>query len=820
MSVQVRSVAIATMMVFSAYFPVAAQSTPATTNPPATSGEVRGRVMNAGSKSALGSATVEVTSTGATAPVARASTTVDGSFLIKGLRPGRYRIRIRALGYTPRELPIEMSSSSPGVDVGTVNLVAVAVDLQSVVVAGQRQTVELAPDRNTYVVRDMPTTRGGTALDVLRNVPSVDVDIDNIVSLRGNSGVTVQINGRPSPLKPAQLGNFLAQLPADMVNKVEIIPNPSARDDPTGVAGIINLMLKEDADAGTSGGITLASGTTGQVNLGGNLGYQRGPLTFYGSYGFLRDRRPRTDAIFRENTYLSPVTFLDESARRMQEPLANTMTGSAGYKLGKQDELSLDMVYSARRQNESYDILYRDLNAARSITGISDRNTSGTGHESNFESTLGYKHAFAGKRHKLSSELRLVRDGEGGPSSVAANTLSLDLTPISIASLETQTAWEHPGDNSLKVDYVRPLSGFLRMETGYKGSLSRIHTTLDTRVFNATQAAYLPDPTRISDFTYRQIVNAAYGMLGAEHGKFQLQGGVRVEGATTQFHLSALNQTYDNPYNSLFPSALIAYNVDDSHQVKFSYSTRIRRPDDTDLLDPTPHYADPLNLSRGNPYLKPEYVRALELGLQQTAEHLTMQLTPFFRRTLDAVRTLRTIDSAGVSTRTFANIATSDAYGGDATFALSGTRLSGFAGASAFRQVSNASNLAPGLSIRTFGWRVRTNASLRVSSTQDLQALVSYQAPMTVEQGHNASRKQFSLAARQKLMDDRMSLTLRVIDPFDTSRESSTTIDPRFYQTTNRSRAIRGLLLSLNWTFGKGEKQGRDTLDQGDAGPP
>jgi len=367
---------------------------------------------------------------------------------------------------------------------------------------------------------------------------------------------------------------------------------------------------------------------------------------------------------------------------------------------------------------------------------------------------------------------------------------------------------------------VRPLSGFLRMETGYKGSLSRIHTTLDTRVFNATQAAYLPDPTRISDFTYRQIVNAAYGMLGAEHGKFQLQGGVRVERATTQFHLSALNQTYDNPYNSLFPSALIAYNVDDSHQVKLSYSTRIRRPDDTDLLDPTPHYADPLNLSRGNPYLKPEYVRALELGLQQTGEHLTMQLTPFFRRTLDAVRTLRSIDSAGVSTRTFANIATSDAYGGDATFALSGTRLSGFAGASAFRQVSNASNLAPGLSIRTFGWRVRTNASLRVSSTQDLQALVSYQAPMTVEQGHNASRKQFSLAARQKLMDDRMSLTLRVIDPFNTSRERSTTIDPRFYQTTNRSRAIRGLLLSLNWTFGNGEKQGRDTLDQGDAGPP
>ena len=137
--------------------------------------------------------------------------------------------------------------------------------------------MQLAPDRNTYVVRDMPTTRGGTALDVLRNVPSVDVDIDNIVSLRGNTGVIVQINGRPSPMKPAQLGNFLAQLPADMVDKVEVVPNPSAREDPTGAAGIINIVLKQEADAGTSGGLTVAGGTTGQVNIGANLGYQRGP---------------------------------------------------------------------------------------------------------------------------------------------------------------------------------------------------------------------------------------------------------------------------------------------------------------------------------------------------------------------------------------------------------------------------------------------------------------------------------------------------------------------------------------------------------------
>src|SRR5205085_60853 len=141
------------------------------------------------------------------------------------------------------------------------------------VVTMDRQAAQLAPDRNTYVVRDMTTTRGGTALDVLRNVPSVDVDIDNIVSLRGNASVTVQINGRPSPMKPAQLGNYLGQLPASLVDKIEVIPNPSARDDPTGVAGIINIQLKEEADAGTSGGLTVGAGTTKHADIGGNAGY-------------------------------------------------------------------------------------------------------------------------------------------------------------------------------------------------------------------------------------------------------------------------------------------------------------------------------------------------------------------------------------------------------------------------------------------------------------------------------------------------------------------------------------------------------------------
>ncbi len=809
-------VAAATLFVFYAIAHVDAQVTAS------SRGDIHGLVVNAGTRSPINNAEVDVMIGSDSARASHEMTSADGRFKADGLPPGRYRLRIRALGYSPKVLPsVVIPAASLSADIGTIALSALALELQHVVVRDQKQAVELSPDRNTYVVRDMPTTRGGSAIDVLRTVPSVDVDIDNIVSLRGNSGVVLQINGRPSPLKPAQLGNYLAQLPADMVDKVEVVPNPSAKDDPEGVAGIINIVLKKETDAGTSGGLTVSGGTTGRADVGGNVGYQHGPLALYGSYGFLRDNRPRSDSIYRENLYTAPLTYLDERGIRTQIPLAHTLTGSAEYALGEKDQVSADLNYSTRSEQETNTILYRDLNAARVLTGLSDRVIKGTNHEFNLESSLGYKHAFAKKGHRLSAEAGMVRAREGGPTTLEAHDFALNGTLTDISAIESATGYEHPNENSLKLDYSRPLSSVLKLETGYKGSLQTFHITQDTRVFDQASSAFFPDTTRISDFTYDQNVNAVYAILNGQRGSFVMQGGVRAERATTQFRLNMNSATYDNNYKSLFPSALVAYNIDESSQVKLSYSTRIRRPDDTDQIDPTLHYQDPLNIQRGNPNLQPEYTRALELGLQKSRDKMTMQVTPFFRHTINAIRRISTIDSTGVATRTFANIATSNAYGADATVALTGGPLTGFTGASAFRQVSDAGNLDPSLSARTFGWSARMNASLRVSPTFDVQTLLFYRAPMTVEQGRSGSNLRFSMAARRKLMSSQLSLTLRLTDPFNMSTERFTTTDPRFYQVSDRHRSIRGVLLSVNWMFGKPSKDREgDQIDSGDNGPP
>jgi outer membrane cobalamin receptor len=786
----------------------------------AGAGAINGRVVRAGSSVAIASATIDVGNAATRAPAGRVTSAADGTFRVAGLSPGQYRVTVRALGFGAKTLAVvALSASGPDVDVGVVALTEIPLELQTQAITAQRDEVQIQPDRTSYVVRDMPTTKGGTALDVLRNVPSVDVDIDNNISLRGNAGIVIQINGRPSALKGSQLGNFLDQLSADAIDHVEIIPNPSAREDPTGVAGMINIVLRQKPDAGTSGGLTLGGGTTGHVDAGVNGGWQRGPLSAFGTYSLLRDSRPRHDAIFRQDRYAGPLSYLQENGTRTQIPLVHTLTGNVTYQPSDHDELSADGMYSQRREWEAQGILYQTLDSSLVLDDLTDRHSRDVNHEGSADAALNYKHGFAAKGHTVSSELRFEEHFEGGPTDILDRALWPTSAPATTTLQQTRTVWTHSSTTSLRVDYVRPLAPNLRIDGGYRGYLERIRTTQDFATYDAAQAAMFSDPSQASDFAYDAWVHDVYGMVEERIGRAQLQAGVRAERGVATFDLFMRNDRYDNRYNSLFPSALVSVALDDADQLKLSYSTRIRRPDDPDLLDPSPRALDALNISVGNPYLRPEYIRALELGFQRIGDRVTVQLTPFYRHSFNAVRGIRTIDTMGVTTLSYANIATTDSYGTDATVALgSGGRVSGFIGGSMYHQRNNASNLDPSLSASTFGWSVRTNTAFRVSRTVDAQALVSYVGRTTVDQGWNAPRTRVSVGVRDKLLADRLSFTLRIIDPFSTARERSATVAPSFMQINDRTRAIRGLQVSATWMFGRPNKKEADQIDLSTSG--
>lgn len=788
---------------------VLAQRTPGQGGRPANpaaqaAGEVRGSVVDA-SGEPVRSASVGVRSARDSSLVNGALTGADGSFRIEGMRPGRYFLRVSALGHQPiTRSGITLTPAQPVADVGTIRLAAGALQIEGLSVTAERAEARLAPDRNVYSVRDMPAAAGGSASDALRNVPAVEVDIDGQVSLRGNQNVVVQINGRPSPMRGEQLGAFLAQLPANLVDRVEVIPNPSARFDPEGMAGIINVVLRQNTDLGTSGGVTVGAGSTGQVNLSGNLGYQRGPLTLFGNYGFMRDERESTGFTRRENRYLSPLTYLEQDNRGELNPLSHTLNATADVRLGRRDVLFGSALLSTRGMERSDLSVYRELDAARTSTGLRDRRAEEDGDDTGMDYVLGYRHTVTPRQNELSAEVRFNREWEDERTRFSERVLAPDGSPADgLPLLETQATDERTRTWTLTADYVRPLPGGVRLETGYRGTLRRLDSDFDAALFSHQEGSYLPDPTRSNAFVYDEQVHAAYGVLGGTAGRFDLQAGLRAERAFTEFELETTDERFDNDYASLFPSALVAFNLSDERQLKASYSRRVERPR-TRQLNPFGRELDPLNVFRGNPYLKPEYTHSLEVGFQQSSQRGTFQLTPFLRQTTDAVRRFTTVDDAtGVATTTFLNVATTESYGTDVNGTLRLGRVTGFGGVSAYRQVSDASNLGEDVGSDAFGWSARANATVSVTPRLDVQGFLMYRAPMATEQGRVSGRSMFNLALRQRVLGERGSVSLRVVDPFNTMRFRSLTEDDRLFQETERRFGARGVFLSFSYNVGQ-----------------
>jgi outer membrane receptor protein involved in Fe transport len=246
--------------------------------------------------------------------------------------------------------------------------------------------------------------------------------------------------------------------------------------------------------------------------------------------------------------------------------------------------------------------------------------------------------------------------------------------------LETQANDERTRNWTLTADYTRPLGERVRLETGYRGTMRQLDSDFAASLFSYGTQAYEVDASRTNAFAYDETVHAGYGVLATTLGSFDLQGGLRLERASSEFDLATTGESFENSYGSFFPSALVAFNLDDSRQLKASYSKRVERPR-TQQLNPFGRVEDPLNVFRGNPYLKPEYTHSFEVGFQQSGDLGTIQLTPFYRHTTDAVRRFTTVDdSTGVATSTFRNVATTDSYGADFNTSIRRGRLTGFGG--------------------------------------------------------------------------------------------------------------------------------------------
>ena len=775
---------------------------PAPQPPAAAPGEIRGTVLDAESGAPVARASVALRSAADSALVAGAIARPDGTFRIEGLRPGSYYLKVSMMGYGAHTARVAVDPASPRLNAGSVRLARAAIALEGLEVTATRQAVTIAPDRNTYQIRQVAPA-ATNASEVLEAVPSVEVDADGKVSLRGNENVVVQINGRPSPIRGAQLAGYLKQLPANTLERVEVVPNPSAKYDPEGMAGIINIVLKQNVDLGLSGGLTLGATTAERYTAAGNVGYQRGPATLSLSYGFTSDERnleginDRT----RVGAARAPLSFTEQDIRGSNGNGGHNLNAAVDLRLSQRDVLSNALVFNSRGSNEDSNSAYSELDATRLLVDAYQRVRDSDQDSRMIDYTLAFKRTLQPQRHEISAEVRVNRVDDDD------HTLLWRQTTAGGARVDAESNQTDTRSYQLtaQADYTRSLSPKTKLETGYKGNSRFID-----RDFTVLRDALGTGSWTRSDLSnaleFDETVNAAYGVVSHSAGKVELQGGLRAEYATRDFSLANSEESFPYDYTSFFPSGLASYKLSDQSQVKLSYSRRVRRPG-TQELNPFPAFFDLQNVFLGNPRLNPEYTDAVELGFQRSMPLGSLQFSPFYRRTTDVIRfiinTADVVAGREVTSVSFKNLDTGTSWGADLNGTLKlGQAFSGLAAFNVYQMVTEGGGEST-LSSNAVTWSGRVNGTLNLSPRTSVTAAYFYRAPMAIEGGRFESFAFANLSLRQKLYGEKMNVTLRLSDPFNTQRFRVRAGDDNVIQLTERTFTSRALHLTVQSTFGR-----------------
>ncbi len=769
--------------------------------PPAGHGELRGSITEVESGAPVARASVAVRNA-AGAIVAGAIANDKGAFVIPGLRPGTYTARITSLGFSPKVREFTVTDAAPRVALGAVAMTRVAVALAGVAVTAERDAMVIEPDRTSYRAKDVAPA-AQNASDVLDNTPSVQVDGDGKVSLRGNENVAVQINGRPAPLRGTQLGAYLKSLPATVVERIEVIPNPSARYDPEGMAGIINIVLKSTVDLGLSGGATIAAANRDRYSGSGNVGYQAGRWTSFVNLGVNNDGRDILGANNRERYEGGvPSAFTDQALDGWNSFVGKNLTANVEYKLNPRDAITSAATLGDRTMGDVSYSGYREFDAGRRLLDVYGRSRDSWTRGTTADASLGFRRTLDPKvKHELTSELRFIRNHDEDDS-------RLWRTPT-VGSSATRTEGEVDLTDAVQdqvvaqVDYTRSTPKRRKLEAGYKGTARSLERDFQVDKDSLGNGQWLRSPLS-NAFQFDEQVHAAYGVVSQGIGRWDLQAGLRAEYASRDFSLAG--GSYPYRYTSLFPSAVASFAPNEGSQYKASYSRRIRRPG-TQELNPFPTFFDVQNVFIGNPQLAPEYTDALELGYTRTGTLGSVQLAPFFRRTTNVIRvdinTADTVDGRDVTTVSFRNLATSNSWGADVNGSMRlGKKFSSFAGFNVFRMVTDGGSQSS-LSSDAVSWMGRVNATVSPTATTTLQGSYFYRAPMKIERGEFSSTQMANFSVRQKIRGDANSVTLRVVDPFNTQRFLIKAGDDNLVQLTSRTFGVRAVFLSYQYTFGR-----------------
>ncbi|MFI5220038.1 MAG: TonB-dependent receptor domain-containing protein [Bacteroidia bacterium] len=721
-----------------------------------------------------------------------------GKFTIKDLSPGRYTLKISFIGYrTFINSQIFISPKQPDLDVGIITLAESQKKLKEVNITAEKSDLINSIDRKTYNVDKNIINTGGTVTDVLQNIPSVSVDIDGKVSLRGSENITVLIDGKPSSLTGSSKQAVLQQLPASTVEKIEVITNPSAKYDAEGMAGIINIITKKEKMKGLNGQVTAGAGTNDKYNASLNLNNRTDKTNVYANYTFRHENRKNTGESMQQN-FIPDTFFYSTTSFSNQQNNNHSLRTGVDFFIDNYNTLGIGGSYNNRKESRPETINYTFFDKYQNVTNAFGRNNSSEDDNETMEGTFDYRRTFFNSKKELTASGNFSSNKRDNVSEYKNVLFSTDESPYQ----ESYTNGKFI-TSTFQTDYVHPFKN-AKLETGIKGNFRRNDNDQQTQTFDGI--IFVDDIRYTDHFIFTEQVYAAYGMFTGKYKSFDYAAGLRAENALTDGDSKTAQQTFSNDYFALFPSGTLKYTLKTTNEFQTSYSRRVNRPESR-ALNPFTDFSDSLNLRKGNPELKPEYIDSYELSYAKTLEKISVTSTTYYRYTSNLISRYRTLDTlTGVATVTFRNFSSSQNLGFE--FILRnqlgklGNILTSF---NIFKNIIDADNVQADLQSEAVSWTARVTANLKFTKTTTFQLTGMYQAPNNNPQGTVSGFSGVDAGVKQDFWKGKASLSFNVNDIFKTRKFKIHNEGDYYILDSERRRESQVAMLTFSYRFGASE---------------
>ncbi|WP_250436736.1 TonB-dependent receptor domain-containing protein [Hanstruepera flava] len=752
-------------------------------------------------------------------------TDAEGAFSIP-VQSGTYDITIEFIGFEKLTIPNQELTADRSL--GKIGLAEGAEALEEVEIIAETTTVEIKLDKKIYNVGKDLTVRGGTVSDVLDNVPSVAVDVEGNVSLRGNENVRILINGKPSGLVGLNSTDALRQLPAESIERVEVITSPSARYDAEGTAGILNIILRRSKLQGFNGAVTASAGYPRAAGISGNINYRTGDINIFNTTSYNYREVPGNSSSYTQ--YFNKE--FDENGNEIADnpdTYANETNDYDRVRKGLNTNFGVEW-YITDSASLTGAISYRDGNNESNTTNILtqyDENGNFESESNRFDPeqeedkviqySLNFQKDFDTSGHKLTMDFQYEDNSEDEYSEVLLEGVNTER----VSTLEDQQRI------LLQADYVLPIGERSQFELGYRGNFN--DQSADYKVWFLDQNSNEFElSTGLSNFlNYREYINAAYTQFGSKIGeKFSYLLGLRLEETRITIDQPTSGDFNRNNYLGLFPTVNLSYEVSENENVTLGYSRRIRRPRSW-FINPFPSRSSVTSIFRGNPNLAPSYSGLFDVGYYKKFGKVSLNTSAYYQHATDAFSfvsydTGETVNVGGqilpIIERSPINLAEEDRYGFEFTVTYNQSRKWNINANFNIFQQSTRGTTPNGLSLDNdnTSWFARINNKYTLPWNIEWQTSLNYRGPSADAQNKREGVFSSNMAFSKDLFNDNASIALNISDLLNSRKRISKTNTPTFTSESEFQWRERSLMLSFTYRFNQ-QKQRQDR-NRGDNG--